>query len=81
MNFFNSNKVSIVFAFVLVAMFLQSCSSLFYSDRLRDKNNTVKVTSNHPDYTIKYTKDGSTYVRNYNNSIYAAKNKWIKITA
>ena len=75
MSFFNSSKVSIVFTFILVAMFLQSCSSLFYSDRLRDKNNTVKVTSNHPDYTIKYTKDGSTYVRNYNNSIYIDKLK------
>lgn len=39
-------------------MFLQSCSSLFYSDSLRKKNNTFTVTSNQPNYKVSFTKIG-----------------------
>jgi hypothetical protein len=46
---------------------------VFYSDTLREKNNTFQVKSNQPKYKATFTKEESTKVSNFNNSIHIEK--------
>lgn len=69
MGFFRSKRGFLTTSIVLVTLFLQSCSSLFYSDSLRKKNNTFTVNSNQPNYKVVFTKVGSSNVSNNGNEI------------
>ncbi len=56
-----------------VSFLFSSCSSVFYSDSLRRKNNTFKVETNQSKYEVSFTKVKSAYVQNNNNSIHVEK--------
>ena len=67
-------QLSIYWSLILsVSFLLSSCSSVFYSDSLRRKNNTFMVESNQSKYKVSFTKDRSAYVQNNNNSIHVEK--------
>jgi hypothetical protein len=73
MGFFGIKRGLFTTSVVLITLFLQSCSSLFYSDTLRKRNNTFQVTSNQPNYKVVFSKVGGSNVSNYNNSIHIDK--------
>lgn len=62
MNFFYSKRPKAIILVVLGSLLFQSCSSLFYSDKQRLKNNSFSVVSNYENYRVQYAKDKESQV-------------------
>lgn len=69
-----NNKTKII-SFLVFTMLFQSCSSVFYSDRQREKNNTFVINSNYTDYNVSFTKDRYERVVSQNNNVQIEKLK------